>query len=956
MKDINMMNVFINAVYSKEILYASLVVVLLIILIVCVLIYTRMQIRKATKKIRDNNESLSMSLAKYQTIFDSMLVGVEHYDKNGILVDINERAMELYGMTETKSQFMSRKVDCHANPNMITLEIEQILSGNDYIGVVDYDFDLVNKVGYYPTKNHGTRQLETKISPIFNEDHKFKGFIILTTDVTDVSQYQKQLENSKNQAEEISLMFASILDQSPCAMFIKDVEDDYRYIVANERFSYTQNCDASMIVGKTDFELFSNEDATKFRFDDERCVSDNEAHSFIEEVEWRGHIIWHTTKVPITTTNGRKLLVGVSLDITESMMRQKSLEEYKIKTGMAIAAGGLVPWEYDCETNQFLVDDGNTHLDVAKLILDEYSKLANAEGKAEIARATEIMQRGRDESFTVNLKYKHGGNNGYRYATVAASPFAKDKSGKVTRFIGFHKDTTQWAQLNEEIDKSNKMLNNFIQQIPMGLFVKDVEDDYRYVVANEILTRINYMGSSELIGKTDYDVFDKPLADMFRNQDTDVVSRYDGEAIVSRSEAIYNGAKLIYEVTDTVITTGTGHRFLMGITADITEQELYKTELQEAKERAEQSDILKSAFLANMSHEIRTPLNAIVGFSGLLASAETDEEKSEYNKLIDTNSTMLLRLINDILDMSKVEAGMVNFKRERFDMSAYFEELASSMRQRCVNPDVELIVDNPYPSCIVEFDKNRVAQVVTNYVTNAIKYTVKGSITMGYSCVDGGVRIYVSDTGIGISKEKQTRVFQRFEKLDEFAQGTGLGLSICRAITEVDGGKVGFESNDGAGSTFWAWKPSATIIIQEAETVEENAVSQVVGDEPYDISGINVLIAEDKDSNFLLLKYILKDCRVHHVINGAEAVDKVRTDEFDIVLMDMKMPVMDGLTAVRHIREFNRSLPIIAVTANAFDSDKAEAMAAGCNGFTAKPIKKNELFSVMRNVLSAREA
>ena len=189
---------------------------------------------------------------------------------------------------------------------------------------------------------------------------------------------------------------------------------------------------------------------------------------------------------------------------------------------------------------------------------------------------------------------------------------------------------------------------------------------------------------------------------------------------------------------------------------DVTEREKMIKELQEAKHQAEQSDKLKSAFLANMSHEIRTPLNAIVGFSELMAYAG-EEEKADYIQIINSNNELLLKLINDILDLSKLEAGSVELKYEPFDLSEHFENMFTSMKQRLKNPDIVLTEINPYHCCRVTLDRNRVAQIITNYVTNAIKYTSKGSIKMGYACKDGGVYFYVKDTGIGIADDKKRK-------------------------------------------------------------------------------------------------------------------------------------------------------------------------------------------------------
>lgn len=230
-------------------------------------------------------------------------------------------------------------------------------------------------------------------------------------------------------------------------------------------------------------------------------------------------------------------------------------------------------------------------------------------------------------------------------------------------------------------------------------------------------------------------------------------------------------------------------------------------ELIKAKEEAEASDRLKSAFLANMSHEIRTPLNAIVGFSELMKDTDDDEEKEQYWQIIHTNSEMLLRLINDILDLSKIESGMIDLKSVQFDLSSLFNEIYSTQKHRHNDSKVDFIYNNPYKECIVDLDKNRITQIISNFVTNAFKFTPEGYIKIGYEYVDGGVKLYCEDSGIGIPPEKLDKVFARFHKLDNFAQGTGLGMAICKAIVDVYHGKIGVESNVGKGSKFYAWIP-----------------------------------------------------------------------------------------------------------------------------------------------------
>ena len=388
---------------------------------------------------------------------------------------------------------------------------------------------------------------------------------------------------------------------------------------------------------------------------------------------------------------------------------------------------------------------------------------------------------------------------------------------------------------------------------------------------------------------------------------------------------------------------------------DITRLKKVQEELEAARRVAEVAGEQKTAFLANMSHEIRTPLNAIVGFAGLLANA-SESERNSYVEIIKGNTNMLLQLVNDILDMSKIEAGTLEFIYSDADVNQIMRELEGIFRLRLEEADssVRIVFEPCLPVCFIHTEKNRVSQVLSNFLSNAFKYTKEGSITLGYKVREDDIYFYVQDTGAGIPAGKVDKVFERFMKLDAKKQGTGLGLSISRTIIKKLGGEIGVFSEYGKGSTFWFTlpvKPFDFLPLQQrtedvSETVEFNETE-------YDAGAVRrtILIAEDMDDNYLLYKiYLEKHYDLIRATNGEEAVSKYLECNPDIILMDIGMPVVDGYQATDAIRQLSSDIPIVAVTAFAYDEDRRKVMSRGFNGYLSKPLNKDELLKMLHKM------
>jgi signal transduction histidine kinase len=375
-------------------------------------------------------------------------------------------------------------------------------------------------------------------------------------------------------------------------------------------------------------------------------------------------------------------------------------------------------------------------------------------------------------------------------------------------------------------------------------------------------------------------------------------------------------------------------------------------ELQRAKERAEESDRLKSAFLANMSHEIRTPMNGILGFAEILKEPDlTSDQQQEYLGIIEKSGIRMLNIINDIVDISKIEAGLVKLKISESNINEQIEYIYTFFKPEVEANGMKLSFRNSLPiqESVIYTDREKTYAILTNLVKNAIKYSHKGAIEFGYSKKGEFLEFYVKDNGIGIPKDRQNAIFERFIQADiadlQARQGAGLGLSITKAYVEMLGGKIWVESEQGIGSTFYFTLPYNTrpenrAIQNDLTSIDlENVISPQV-------LQLKVLIAEDDEASERLLGIEVRKLskEIIRVRTGLEAVVVFRDNpDIDLILMDIQMPGMDGYEATRQIRQINKDVVIIAQTAFGLSGDREKAIEAGCTDYISKPIKNVEL-------------
>lgn len=746
----------------------------------------------------------------------------------------------------------------------------------------------------------------------------------------------------------------NILNSIPVSIHIKDVADNFRYVFCNDESKRLFGTDEE----KTTYDVMDADKVARIEKTDKEVFATGKPYFGLEHIELRDGRAYDTlVRKSLIYDNNKPLLLNVRWD--QSL--QNDLERRAKVLDISMEAMNAYSWFYEPDKDKISFGEGSDKIgpDSSQYdTLDKFIHLVHPDEKQLFRDSIDSLLNHETDQWNVEYRadlnqdgiYEWWHTRGMMETTV------RDEIPYTYLFgMTVNIDRHKLAELT--LLKNREELNQLVMQNEMIL--NNTNSGLAYITTDYKVQWENISVCSASLSHEAYkkgELCYRSVHGRSKPCENCVMSRALQSHQMEQMKLTFDNGNTVEIFATPVFREDLSMDGIVIRVDDVTERERMIKELQNAKALAEQSDKLKSAFLANMSHEIRTPLNAIVGFSGLLADTVSEEEKDEYLQIININTDLLLKLINDILDLSKIEAGTVELKYEDFDLSRYFDDMAAAMKQRVTSPNVRLITDNPYPYCKVRLDKNRIAQIMTNYVTNSIKYTPKGFIEMGYKPVDEGILLYVKDSGIGIPDEKKNKVFHRFEKLDEFAQGTGLGLSICKAIAESMGGRVGFESQYGEGSCFWAILPCFVKTENKRKTEKYASQKTEAGTNTTAPSEVlspsvkkKILVAEDIQSNFLLISALLKKhFDLVNVVNGREAVEAVRNRPFDLVLMDMKMPVMDGLTATAEIRKFNADLPIIALTAHAFDTDQQAALEAGCNEYLVKPVDKAKLIAVLK--------
>ena len=499
------------------------------------------------------------------------------------------------------------------------------------------------------------------------------------------------------------------------------------------------------------------------------------------------------------------------------------------------------------------------------------------------------------------------------------------------------------------------LLRAIVEEMPHMISVKDaVSREYRFCNRES-----EAVLGAHAVGRTNFEIFDRLDAERIDEQESQLLER--GGVLVSDAALVHtlNGAERRMSTKKFVVVDPDGSKYLVTISEDVSQSYAQAIALSDAVETANAANAAKSQFLATMSHEIRTPLNGVLGMVQAMAAGPLDPPQAERLDVIRRSGEALLIILNDILDLSKIEAGKLELEDLDFDLRDLADTVHDAFVDIAAAKGVSLSLVMDEAEGVYRGDPTRLRQILYNLTSNALKFTSSGTVKLEALRRQDGLTLQVTDTGIGMDRAALARLFQQYAQAESSTTrrfgGTGLGLAICRQLAELMGGEISVESRPSSGTTF-----TVNLPIKRMSSSSSTAAARQTAAPAADLSTIKVLAADDNQTNRLVLAALLNQAGVEPVTveNGAEAVEAWKTGQFDIILMDVQMPIMDGLAATGAIRneEANQGLdriPIIALTANAMSHQIEQYREAGMDGFVSKPISIQALFSAIDDALSA---
>lgn len=690
-------------------------------------------------------------------------------------------------------------------------------------------------------------------------------------------------------------------------------------------------------------------------------MEDLEIYLFFTEYRLKnskGNYIWLSHYHKLIRENEQPALLICNIrDISDYKNIEFALRKNEERLSNAIDATQEGIWEYMPDNQSLYLSDhckeifGLNKTDKSPSV-DSLIEMLHPEDQLELIDKLKDFYYGENNSISVEYRIKHQ-SKGYIWIETNAKKTSKDPP----RITGSNADITIKKETSQRLKESETLFRELAENLGDVIWITEKE---RILFINSAFDKIWGRDKEEVIQNPDEmikwilpedkDKFANwfhakqiesyaPVTEQFR------IKRPDGEIrwIWGRLFPIYNDDNKIYRI--------------VSISSDITEQKEFEETLQIAKAKAQESDMLKSNFLANISHEIRTPMNGIIGFAELITRLDiTENIRHTYIDIIKKSSEQLNRIIDDIIDFAKIESNQVVIKKEKFDLNKLLNETYIFFTNQIANQqikNIKLSYEKHYAddNIFIVADEHRIRRILYSLLDNALKYTKQGSVKFGYKAIDESIEFFVEDTGIGIQKDSINKIFERFRQEDEGHTrkygGTGLGLAISKGLVELMGGSIWVESTQDKGSKF-----SFTIPVEFVEG--QTQPQEIITRKKYYWPDKHILVAEDDQLNFEYISVLLEPTNVYitRTVNGSETVRACQSEKYDLILMDIQLPVLNGLQATKLIRESGINIPIIAQTAYALNDDREKCLSAGCDEYITKPLKAKELLNLINEFLA----
>jgi len=898
---------------------------------------------------------IKLSEEKFSKVFylNPLACGFSELD-TGKYVEVNEAFHNLFGFNKNET----------IGKTAIGLGLSSAKSFRKILLKADKNGNVSNVDADLKAKNGDIKHVLLSTENIFFQDKKYRYTVV--QDITARKQAEEELRLNR-------ILLRDVLDIVPAFICAKNL--DGKFILVNKKLSDFYGSTVEAMTNISHADLCEDENELRAMLADDREVIESGKPKFIPEETMEdpngGIAVLETYKIPFTALGEPAVLVA-SNDITEQKQAERRYRKMfeNMKAGVAI----YLPVE---NANDFIFLDINRAAEkitntlhdkvVGKTLLSQFPNM----DKTPFFNALYKVNETNKDMFLPAFYYKDSQREGwrenyiYKLSTGEIIAIFDDVTTLKNDEIKLQKKNRELIEAKEKAEESESIYLKLFSEIPDGVYKSSHEG--RFINVNQAMVDMLGYSSKEELLKVDikndlyFDASDR------ESQTLDSCRKELGIFRMRKKD----GSEILVEDHGWYTLDDLGNiLYHEGVLRDATDRIRIEQELIEAKEKAEESNRLKSAFLANMSHEIRTPMNGILGFADLLKEPNLSGGKQQkYIGIIEKSGARMLNIINDIISISKIESGQMEVNIQESDINEIIEYIYTFFKSEIEAKGMQFSFKNSLSSeeAILKTDHEKVYAILTNLVKNAIKYSEKGSIEMGYVETDGlghvptdgrlslhAIQFYVKDTGIGVPTDRQEAIFERFIQADiadkNAYQGAGLGLSISKAYVELLGGKIWVESEPGKGSTFYF-----TLPFTGEKMKEENVKNEVLA--PAEVSPVNnlkILIAEDDESSEMLISIAVQKFgkEIINVRTGAAAVTACQNNpDINLVLMDIEMPEMDGYEATRQIRKFNKDIIIIAQTAYALKGDNEKAIAAGCDDYIAKPIKADKLKQMIANSL-----